>query len=56
MPAEAQGEALGLVSTVLGALNNCLARSYIAQISSHPLKMLRIESLFAGSEGSHPQG
>jgi hypothetical protein len=51
LPTEDQGYALGLVSTVLGAIKDELARGYLAQSGSHPVP-LRVESLFSGSEGS----
>lgn len=51
VPAEEQGYALGLVSTVLGAVKDSLARGYLAQIGFHAVP-LRVESLFAGSEGT----
>ena len=53
LPAEDQGYALGLVSTVLGAVKDALARGYLAHSGSHPVP-LRIESLFSGSEGTAP--
>jgi len=51
LPAEDQGYALGLVSTVLGAVKDALARGYLVHSGSHPVP-LRIESLFSGSEGT----
>jgi len=48
---EQQGYVLGVVSTVLGAVKDRLACAYIAQISSHQTRTLRLDYLFAGTEG-----
>ena len=53
-PADALGYALGLVSTVLGAVKDRLACTYVSQVSSTPVHTLRLDSLFAGTEGSLP--
>lgn len=53
-PPDALGYALGLVSTVLGAVKDRLACTYVSQVSSKPLGTLRLDSLFAGTEGSLP--
>jgi len=54
-PAESQGYALALVSTVLGAVKDRLACTYVEEVSSRHLTTLRVESLFGGSEGNvHP--
>jgi len=53
-PAEALAYALGLVSTVLGAVKDRLACTYVASVSSKRPPTLRLESLFQGTEGSHP--
>ncbi len=55
-PAEAQGYALGLVSTVLGAIKDRLACAYVAQVSSHTMATLRLDYLFRGTEGTAPHG
>ena len=49
---EAQGYALGLVSTILGAVKDRLACAYVAGISSEPTPTLHLDHLFAGSEGN----
>jgi hypothetical protein len=46
-----QGYVLGVVSTVLGAVKDRLACAYISQISSHQPPTLRLDYLFAGTEG-----
>ncbi len=51
LPQEEQGYALGLVSTVLGAVKDRLACEYVARFTSKPVT-LRLDSLFSGSEGS----
>lgn len=51
VPADLQGYALGLVSTALGAVKDALAQGYLAHIGSHPVRSLRVESLFSGTEG-----
>ena len=54
-PPDVQGYALGLVSTVLGAVKDRVACTYVAQVSSKPLATLRLDSLFEGREGDvHP--
>ena len=53
-PAEALAYALGLVSTVLGAVKDRLACTYVARVSSKRPPTLRLESLFEGTEGAHP--
>jgi hypothetical protein len=52
VPAVAQGYALGLVGTVLGAVKDRLACAYVAGISSEPATTLHLEHLFAGTEGN----
>lgn len=49
---EDQGYALALVSTVLGRVKDAVACRYLALISAEPVRTLRIDSLFSGSEGS----
>lgn len=55
-PSDAQGYALGLVSTVLGAIKDRLACAYVSQVSSHAMPSLRLDYLFRGSEGTAPHG
>jgi hypothetical protein len=45
-------EALGLVSTVLGASKDTLARTYIGLVSKTHAPSLNMQSLFAGTNGS----
>lgn len=51
-PPDDQGLALALVSTVLGAVKDRVARGYLARITGTPPPSLNVESLFAGTE--HP--
>ncbi len=51
LPAEAQGEALGLVGTVLGAGKDALARKYVALASRAHAPSLDLRAMFAGTEG-----
>ena len=51
VPAESQGHCLALVSTVLGAIKDAVARGYLTHIGSST-SALRVESLFSGSEGT----
>jgi hypothetical protein len=44
-------EALGLVSTVLGAGKDALARTYVSLASKAKAPSLNLQSLFAGSGG-----
>ena len=46
-----QGDALGTVSTVLGAVKDRLACVYVARITSQPAPALHLDSLFAGTQG-----
>ena len=55
-PSDEQGYALGLVSTVLGAIKDRLACVYVSQVSSHTMPSLRLDYLFRGSEGTAPHG
>ena len=50
MPAEQYAEALGLVSTVIGAGKDALARSYVSLASKSRAPSLNLESLFTGGE------
>jgi hypothetical protein len=51
MPPSEYGEALGLVSTVLGAGKDALARTYVTLASKSHAGSLNLHSLFAGTEG-----
>jgi hypothetical protein len=51
MPTSEYGEALGLVSTVLGAGKDALARTYVTLASKSHAGSLNLHSLFAGTEG-----
>jgi hypothetical protein len=50
-PPDQQGYALGVVSTVLGAIKDRLACAYIANVSAHHARTLRLDYLFSGTEG-----
>jgi hypothetical protein len=52
LPPAEYGEALGLVSTVLGAGKDALARTYVALASKSRAGSLNLHSLFAGTEGA----
>lgn len=47
-------EALGLVSTVLGAAKDARARAYVSLATQTHAPTLDLRALFAGSEGSQP--
>ena len=47
-PADAQGYALGVVSTILGAIKDRLACDYVAQAGSPAPRTLRLDELFKG--------
>jgi hypothetical protein len=49
-PVEAQGLALGTVSTILGAVKDRLACEYVSRAAGRPTHTLRIEELFRGTE------
>jgi hypothetical protein len=51
MEQDALGEALGLVSTVLGAGKDALAREYVSLASKTKAPSMNMQSLFAGIEG-----
>lgn len=51
MPPGDQAEALGLVSTVLGAGKDTLARTYVSLASKTKAPSLNLQSLFTGLEG-----
>ena len=50
VPADGLGEALGLVSTVLGVGKDTLARRYVSLASKSKAPSLNLESLFTGIE------
>lgn len=52
LPPSDLGEALGLISTVLGAGKDKLARAYVSLASKSKAPSLNMQSLFAGTEGS----
>ena len=45
------GEGLGLISTVLGAGKDALARTYVSLASKTKTPSLNLQSLFAGTQG-----
>jgi hypothetical protein len=51
MPAEGLGEALGLVSTVLGVGKDILARRYVSLATKTRAPSLNLQSLFTGAGG-----
>ncbi len=51
LPAQAQGEALGLVGTVLGAGKDRLARTYVSLATRTHTPSLDLQALFAGTAG-----
>jgi hypothetical protein len=52
LPPDELAEALGLVSTVLGAGKDMLARTYVTLASKTKAPSLNLHSLFGGTEGS----
>lgn len=48
LPADEQGEALGLVSTILGAGKDKLACAYVSLASKTPTRSLNLAGLFQG--------
>jgi hypothetical protein len=52
MPPEGYAEALGLVSTILGAGKDTLARRYVALATKTHTPSLNLQSLFTGTESS----
>jgi hypothetical protein len=48
-PADSQGHALGVVSTILGAVKDRLACTYVSRAAGTPTKTLRIDELFKGT-------
>jgi hypothetical protein len=51
LPPAEYGEALGLVSTVLGAGKDSLARTYVTLASKSRAGSLNLQPLFSGTEG-----
>ena len=51
LPATDYAEALGLVSTVLGAGKDSLARRYVSLASKTKSTSLNLQSIFSGTEG-----
>jgi len=49
VPVEAQGHALGVVSTVLGAIKDRLACAYVSRTANRAIHTLRIDELFRGN-------
>ena len=49
---ESLAEALGLVSTVLGAGKDTLARTYVSLATKSKVSSLNLQALFKGSEGN----
>jgi hypothetical protein len=52
LPPSDYGEALGLVSTVLGAGKDALARTYVTLASKSRTRSLNLQTLFSGTEGT----
>jgi hypothetical protein len=52
LPASDYAEALGLVSTVLGAGKDTVARTYVTMASKTKTRTLNLQSLFSGTEGT----
>ncbi|MGZ4740899.1 MAG: hypothetical protein ACXV8V_16775 [Ilumatobacteraceae bacterium] len=50
-PPDEQGHALGVVSTILGAIKDRLACAYVSRAASTPTHTLRIDELFRGTAG-----
>jgi len=48
-PAEVQGYALGVVSTILGAIKDRLGCAYVSSGTSTPTQTLRLDELFRGT-------
>ena len=48
-PVNAQGYALGVVSTILGAIKDRLACAYVSRAAAKPTHTLRIDELFRGT-------
>lgn len=48
-PAADQGQALGIVSTILGAVKDRLACTWVSQASGETTRTLRLDELFGGT-------
>lgn len=48
-PVDVQGYALGVVSTILGAIKDRLGCAYVSQAASTPTHTLRLDELFRGT-------
>ena len=48
-PVDAQCYALGMVSTILGAIKDRLACAYVSRAAAKPTHTLRIDELFRGT-------
>lgn len=48
-PVDSQGFALGMVSTILGAIKDRLACEYVSRAAGKPTHTLRIDELFRGT-------
>jgi hypothetical protein len=48
-PADEQGHALGVVSTILGAIKDRLACTYVSRAAATPTRSLHIDELFKGT-------
>lgn len=53
VPADSQGYALGVVSTILGAVKDRLACAYVSRAATKPTRTLRIDALFRGTTVGH---
>lgn len=49
VPVDAQGYALGVVSTILGAIKDRVACAYVSHAAGKPIHSLRIDELFRGT-------
>ena len=47
--ADVQGYALGVVSTILGAIKDRLACAYVSRVAAKPTRTLRLDELFRGT-------
>jgi hypothetical protein len=50
-PPDDQGHALGVVSTILGAIKDRLACAYVSRAATKPTHTLHIDELFRGAAG-----
>ncbi len=48
-PVDAQGYALGVVSTILGAIKDRLACAFVSRAAAKPTRTLRLDELFRGT-------